>query len=51
MIEHSSQRTVNQSYNRENDRNADCLSPVTYGAAPPDCERTAPRLVWIGSFG
>ena len=45
MIEHSSRRAVNQSDNRENDRNADCLSPVTYGAAPPDCERTALRLV------
>jgi hypothetical protein len=33
MIEHSPQRTLNQSGGRENDRDTDYLSPVTHGAA------------------
>jgi hypothetical protein len=45
MIEHSSQRTVNQSDDHENDSDADYLSPVPYGAAPHYCERPALRLV------
>ena len=46
VIEHPSPRTVNQSDDNENDRDADCLSPVSYGAAPPYCERTVLRLVY-----
>jgi hypothetical protein len=46
MIEHSPQRTVDQSERRENDRDTDYLSPVNHGAALLCCDRTALWLLW-----
>jgi len=44
MIEQSPQRTVNESDDRGNDSDTDYSSPVTHGAAPLSCERTA---LWL----